>query len=271
MIMASGSKGNCTFIESNENKILIDLGISRRKIMNSLQNINVNVDEISHVFITHEHTDHIGGLATFFNYSDANLYVTNGTLYSILKSKNQKNIDVINKKIANNTLTIFKKNDVDKYLDILLNDICITPIHAFHDAYEPVGYVLQDEKNKLVYLTDTGYIHEGIMSKINNADCYILECNHDPEILMNSDRPYEIKMRILGNHGHLSNEDALYALAMSVGPKTKYVFYAHISEECNIPEIVDLTRKKVFNSLGIVVNDVRFSSTSQECSELIEI
>lgn len=271
IVIASGSKGNCTYIELQKRKILIDLGISRKRITECLAQNNIDCSSITDVFITHEHSDHVGSLASFFAKSNANLYMSIGTAKGILTSSNAKNKAIIDRKILDSTIHFLEKNEADSYLSIALDDGVIQPISAFHDAIETVGYVVVEDNKKLVYLTDTGYVHEKLFPIICNAECYILECNHDPEVLMNTDRPYELKMRILSTHGHLSNEDALHALAINVSNKTKYVFYAHISEECNIPELIDLTRQKVFKDMGISDKEIEFFFTSQESCRCIEL
>ena len=131
-----------------------------------------------------------------------------------------------------------------QYPDISLDLTDIVVLPTFHDAVESVGYKIISADQSIVYITDTGYVHQALYPFISNADCYVLECNHDPNILMCSDRPYSLKMRVLSDHGHLSNEDAMVTLAHVLGINTKLVFYAHISQECNLTEIVELTRKK---------------------------
>lgn len=130
------------------------------------------------------------------------------------------------------------------YPDISLDSTDIQVLPTFHDAQESVGYKIRSQGRDLVYLTDTGYIHHALYPMIANADCYVIECNHDPNILMCSSRPYALKMRILSDHGHLSNEDAMVTLAHIMGIHTKLIFYAHISQECNLVEIIEMTRKK---------------------------
>ena len=119
--------------------------------------------------------------------------------------------------------------------------------------------------------TDTGYVHHALFDKISDANCYIFESNHDPQILMESDRPYETKMRILSDHGHLSNQDSAYTLTNIVGPDTNHIIYAHISEECNLVQIVKLTSIRVFKDVGVSTDGIKFEYASQTPLEVFEV
>ncbi|MDE7105832.1 MAG: hypothetical protein K2O22_01545 [Anaeroplasmataceae bacterium] len=149
-----------------------------------------------------------------------------------------------------------------QYESILLGETLIEVLPTFHDAAESVGYKIKSSDQTLVYITDTGYVHHSLFETISNADCYVLEFNHDPYILMSSDRTYALKQRILSDHGHLSNEDAAVTLAKILGERTRLVFYAHISQECNLTEIIELTRKKVMEDLGMDTSRIEFVVTS---------
>ena len=156
-------------------------------------------------------------------------------------------------------------------MERLINIMNIEVIKTSHDAEDSNGYTIHDESSSLVYITDTGYVHQALYPVIANVDCYILECNHDPNILMCSERPYSLKIRILSDHGHLSNEDAMVTLAHVMGLSTKIVFYAHISLECNLIEIVEMTRKKVLGDFGIDTSSVEFVPTSPIATKVYNI
>lgn len=257
-VLASGSKGNCTYIEAGGTKILIDAGISKKRLLLMLEKNEINYDRIDAILITHEHVDHVSSLSTFLKYFKCKLYITRAT-YEYLEDKYPGKYNCEN--------SIFITND----MDFKINDLCVKTLPIFHDACDPVGFVVEHVNTKAVYITDTGYVHQRYLDKISNADAYVFECNHDPEILMNSERPYQTKMRILGNHGHLSNEDALYILAKVMGTNTKKVFYAHISDECNLYELIELTSKRVFDMVGLDTSDIDFIYTSQIPTKVEEI
>ena len=129
----------------------------------------------------------------------------------------------------------------------------------FHDAYETIGFVFTAELKRFVYITDTGYVHNNLYNVISNADAYLLEANHDPEILLASDRPYNLKMRILSDYGHMSNLDSMLTLVNVMGSNTKLVLHAHVSQECNLSQIIELERQKVFKEYDINTDNIEFA------------
>lgn len=227
-ILASGSKGNATVIETVNNIILIDIGLSYKKLKEKLALVDLDVNDINAIFITHEHSDHIKGLETFIKRHNVDVYMSKGTYRAI----------VAHKKIG---LTYEHYNIIEVDDEVqLLNDKVI-PFYVSHDANEPFGYVIYEDHKKLVYLTDTGFVSEENEKKIKNADIYILESNHNIELLMSTNRPWNLKQRILGDLGHLCNEDALMVLNRVKGENTKYVYLAHLSEEANNHDLLSLT------------------------------
>lgn len=263
-VLASGSTGNCTYVETKDHKILIDAGISKRYIDTELEKLGISFSQIDTLFITHEHEDHIRSLCTVLKKgSNLTCYMTKGTYQAILNGKNESLKPVLQEKLTCGYIILLNRlaNSI-RYESISLDLTEVEVLPTFHDAAESVGYKIKDTDQTLVYITDTGYVHHSLFETISNADCYILEFNHDPYILMSSDRTYALKQRILSDHGHLSNEDAAVTLAKIMGDKTKLVFYAHISQECNLSEIIELTRKKVMDDLGMDTSKVEFVITS---------
>jgi phosphoribosyl 1,2-cyclic phosphodiesterase len=257
-VLASGSKGNATIIETDDCKILIDIGLSYRTLKNKLEEVNINVDEIDALFITHEHSDHIKGMQTFIKKHNINIYMSKGTHSAVVYGKG-----------IGETYQHFNILNVDD--EIYVKDVFITPFLVSHDAQEPFGYVVLAEGKKVVYLTDTGYVSEANENKIKCADVYILETNHNVELLMCTNRPWHLKQRILGDFGHLCNEDALHMLNRVRGDNTKYVYLAHISEEANNIDILHLTIKEMTHKYS-VFSSIKFLVAHQhEISEIIEI
>lgn len=256
--IASGSKGNATYIETEYAKVIIDCGISKIRIVNELSKIGVSLADIDAILLTHEHIDHTSGLIPLLNATKSLVYATLGTY----KGLSQK----IKEKVLESRFRFVSNEEIFQ-----IGDLEIETIQTFHDAIDPIGFVIKAYDKKLVYITDTGYVHQNYFEKISNADIYIWESNHDPVILMNSDRPYETKMRILSDHGHMSNIDSAHALANVVGPLTKMVIYAHISEECNLVQIVKLTSKRVFSDLGVDSSEIEFKYASQIPLEVIDL
>ena len=256
-VLASGSKGNCTLVETETNKFLIDIGINYKTLNKRLHELKVKIEEIDAVFITHEHTDHIKGLEVLIKRHDLYIVLSRGTYEAIL---------------TNNKTSIMYEyfNIVKPDEEVFFNSTSIIPFSISHDAKEPFGYIITNKNKKLVYLTDTGYISQEIENKIKNADIYIVETNHNVELLLATNRPWPLIQRILGDKGHLCNEDALYSLLRVVGENTKYIYLAHISEEANNEDVLMLTVKDIFSKC--VYQNIKFILTKQyDLSETVSI
>lgn len=271
-VIASGSTGNCTYVETKDHKILIDTGVSKKTIDFCLNSMGVEFNQIDTVLITHEHDDHIRSLAAVLRKSEIMCYMTTGTYDAMLQGKNDALKKILVERLELGYIILLNRLQKSiNYPDILLDDTLINVLPTFHDASEPVGYKISCLEQSVVYITDTGYVHNSLYERICNSDCYVLEFNHDPGVLMASDRSLSLKRRILSDHGHLSNEDAFVTLSRIMGEKTKLVFYAHISQECNLVEIIELTRKKVMSSLGVNDEAIKYVVTSPVSTEVYEL
>lgn len=245
--IASGSKGNCCYIETKETKILIDIGLNCINTERKLLEKNINPDEIEAIFITHTHKDHVDGLRVFNKKHKAKAYLTE----IMYKELNQEltNYEFINDKIR-------------------IKDLTITAIKTSHDAEDSNGYILESEGKSLVYITDTGYINIKNHKLLKNKTMYILESNHDVEMLMNNPNyPYHIKQRILGDKGHLSNKDSAYYLKKLVGDNTKHIILAHLSEHNNTDELALKTLKETIDVNNL---DIKIAHQNEQ-TELIEV
>lgn len=242
-VLASGSKGNCTYIASNNTKILIDVGMTNLYIEKKLILLGINPNDINFIFITHTHTDHIAGLKVFLKKHHPKVFLTQD-MYNEIS-------DIL--------------NDYEILEDkILLNDLEIDYFKTSHDT-DSVGYIIKNNDKEVVYVTDTGYINVKNLKKINNKDLYIFESNHDIEMLMNNPNyPYQIKQRILGDKGHLSNNQCHEYLKKIIGNKTKYIVLAHLSEQNNNPDIA-------LNNLSDIENIKIMIAKQNESTELIEV
>ena len=216
IILASGSKGNSTYVEYNNTKILIDIGISCLSLEKKLKCFGVSCDDLDAVLITHTHTDHINGLKTFIKKHNVPIFMTELMTHDI--EYNINNIEYI----------------VDP--TIYIKDLTVNVIKTSHDTTDSNGYIVSGDK-QLVYITDTGYINKKYFRTIINKDIYVFESNHDIEKLMNGKYPHNIKMRILSDRGHLSNRDSAYYLSKISGNNTKHIILAHLSEENNTEEL----------------------------------
>lgn len=216
-VLASGSKGNCTFVECGNTKILIDAGISYTQIKMSLSEDDVDINDINYILITHSHSDHIKGLASLLKKTNIVLL----TAYDVFED--------IRKKIITCNYHILDLSN--SYFGV---DIDVIPLSHDVSCY---SYVITYESKTLVYITDTGYLNKKIFPSITNKDIYIIEANHDEKMLMDGPYPYILKQRIIGDRGHLSNMETGRILSKIIGKKTKYVFLAHISEHNNTKSI----------------------------------
>lgn len=248
-VLASGSKGNSTYIETNATRSLIDIGMSNLYIENKLKNLNIEPDSIDNVFITHTHIDHIAGLKVFIKKHNPHVFLT------------QKMYDELSKNINFENYTILE----DK---IYISDLVVTYFKTSHDAPDSVGYIFESDSSDVVYVTDTGYINSKNFSLLSNRSIYVFESNHDIELLMeNPNYPYNTKQRILGDKGHLSNKDSSYYLSKFVGNKTKDIILAHLSEQNNNPTLAENTLKEKLNDDSIVI----MIAKQNESTELIEV
>ena len=151
----------------------------------------------------------------------------------------------------------------------IIDDVTINIIKTSHDASDSVGYILKYQQKKIVYITDTGYINKRYDEILKNADIYIMESNHDVQMLQNGKYPFELRKRILGDKGHLSNEDASKYLCKYIGPKTKYIFLAHLSEENNKEEIALETLKKKLTTYQIDFNNIIVAKQNEMTKEIV--
>ncbi len=215
---ASGSKGNCTYLEGKNLKILIDIGISCRQIEQCLAELSLTLEDIDAILITHTHKDHIQGLPVVAKHTNAKFYIQE-EIY-----KEVKNV------LPKEQIEFFQAQNT-------LKEMTIFPFPTSHDAVASCGFLITEEESSLVYVTDTGYVASKYLKKLMNKNTYFIEANHDEELLMNGDYPYYLKQRVLGDHGHLSNRLTAAYLKMLVGENTKEVILAHLSEKHNTEEL----------------------------------
>ena len=217
-VLESGSKGNCTVIKGCRTTIVIDCGGTKRYLQKKLNETETDLSSVDALLITHEHSDHIKQLKMFSNVD----------IFSPCKLE-----DVEYSKVV-------------PYQSFTVGEFDITPIALSHDVRDVVGYVITDGKETLVSVTDTGYVSHVSENYIKNADYYIFESNYDPGMLMSSDRPTYLKVRIVSDCVHMGNEDTARVLTRVIGEKTREIVLAHLSEECNTEEIALNTLKRVF-------------------------
>lgn len=228
-VLASGSKGNSVFIYDNEIGILIDCGISRKQLLYRLDTLGFSEDNIQYVLLTHDHYDHNKNISIF---KEEMIYCGQGCI----KGHNEK-------------------QEVQPYQVFTLGHYQITPLSISHDATSPLAFVIEGCQERLLYMTDTGYISQKNINYMNNLEYYIIESNHDTEMLMASSRPAFLKNRILGDEGHLDNRYSASIMSRVIGDNTKEIVLAHLSEEANTKQKALETYYEVFQE-----NEVEFSN-----------
>ena len=243
VVLASGSKGNSTYIEYNNTKILIDMGISSSMLEKKLASVGADINYLDAVLITHTHIDHVGGLKTFNKKHDIPIYLTQ-IMYEEL------DFELNNYEFMNSNV-------------LQIGDIEILVIKTSHDTNDSIGFVIRGDK-EVVYITDTGYINKKYFRAIYNKNIYIFESNHDIEMLMNGKYPHYIKNRILGDRGHLSNRDSAYYLSKLAGDNTSHIVLAHLSEENNSEEKALESLHKALEKENKIVNNIDVAK-QKEC------
>lgn len=237
--IASGSSGNCTYIGSDHTKILIDAGISGKKIEEGLAELKLTGEAIDALFITHEHADHIKGAGILSRRFDIPVFATAETWAAMEGTLG---------KIAPSNKRIIYADEV-----CAVNDICVKPFAIPHDAAEPVGYTIFAGEKKITLATDIGHVTDTIRESIEGSDLLLLEANHDIEMLKRGSYPWHLKQRILGEKGHLSNGAAGELLAEVMSGKMKYVFLGHLSDENNDPHLAYETVEGILRKKQIEV------------------
>ncbi|WP_432642879.1 MBL fold metallo-hydrolase [Acidaminococcus sp.] len=218
-VLASGSRGNSTLIQCGQTSILIDAGISCRRIVQGLRACGLEPGELSGIFLTHEHKDHVAGLEVFAkHYSQVPIFANERTWVQL----------PVRRLLPRSQVRVIPRS-------CILGSLQIKSFRIPHDAADPVGYEIFSEKRKCTYLTDCGTITKTVEQAAKGADVMILEANHDETMLRNGPYPIALQRRILGENGHLSNRTAGQFLASLENPPRE-VFLAHLSEKNNTPE-----------------------------------
>lgn len=213
-VLASGSKGNITYIETNKHRILLDMGKNKKYIVDALKQIGVDPSTIDIVLISHLHSDHISALETFIKKYQPLVCMPEEMF---LEMENLKNYDHI------------------KFYDdkLIFDDLKIYAIKSSHDAIASRNFIFECDGHSIVQITDTGYIKSKYFKLLKNREVYFLESNHDVEMLTHGPYPEWLKRRVLSDEGHLSNQAAGFYLAKLIGNETKKVVLMHLSEVNN--------------------------------------
>ena len=254
----SGSTGNSLFVQSKDTRILVDAGVSVKKIIEALDSMNTNVEDIDAVIVTHEHIDHIKSIGILANKYNIPIYANLGTWNGI---ENEKKIAKIENK------NFFKIGE-----EFEIGDLKINSFSTSHDAMDSCGFTIESEDKKISIATDLGEMTKDVMNNLKNSRFLLLESNYEPELLKCCSYPYHLKRRIAGERGHLSNNDAGKTISKLVEYGLENVMLGHLSKESNFPE---LAQKTVINEMlqrGIKESDIELGVASRiEPSKVINI
>ncbi|MFI3170886.1 MAG: MBL fold metallo-hydrolase [Eubacteriales bacterium] len=260
--IASGSSGNCIYVGSETTHILIDAGISKKKIEEGLKTIGLSGTDISALFVTHEHTDHIGGIGVLSRGFKIPIYGSKGTIRGITEYKN----------LGKMPEGLYHSFENEKSIQI--GDLTIDPFRISHDAYEPTGFRITDGKKAIAIATDLGMYDEYTINKLCKLDAVFLEANHDVHMLEVGNYPYSLKKRVLSDQGHLSNELSGRLLCDILHDKLKFVILGHLSKENNYEMLAYETVKLEVN-LSVVPFDCSMFelivAKHDEVTKLIEL
>ncbi|MBN8236447.1 MBL fold metallo-hydrolase [Halobacillus kuroshimensis] len=231
-VLASGSTGNAFFIESGDERILVDAGLSGKKMEGLMEQVDIDPASLSRILVTHEHSDHIKGLGIMARRYNLPVYANEKTWQAMEGQIGKLSLD---------QKFLFGMEEVQTFGGIDVESFAVS-----HDAADPMFYTFHQDGKKVALVTDLGYVSERIKKTVEGADAYVFESNHDVSMLRMGRYPWNVKRRILGDSGHVSNEDAALALTDIITDQTKRIYLAHLSLDNNMK---DLARMSVSNIL----------------------
>ena len=239
--LGSGSSGNCYYLTTGNTSILIDAGIGIRVLKRTLKTYDIDIDQISAVFVTHDHADHIKAVGNLANEYDKLVYSTEkvhagiNSNYCMTSKLTEKHIRIVQKDVS-----------------LQFGDLLITPFDVPHDSSDCVGYRVEADGVVFCLITDAGHVTPTMEEQVSKANYLVLEANHDEDMLMMGTYPAYLKGRIRGERGHLCNKDTAKLIAEHATPILKHVWLCHLSEENNHPELARKTVEGLLRSFGII-------------------
>ncbi|WP_059105067.1 MBL fold metallo-hydrolase [Shouchella shacheensis] len=235
-VLASGSTGNAMYVETGSKRVLIDAGLSGKKMDELFHRIDRDPKKLDAVLVTHEHSDHIKGVGIFARKHRLPIYANEKTWKAMDTSIGQIPLE---QKFA------FERGEVKSFADLEIESFGVS-----HDAASPMFFVFRHEGRKLVLATDMGYVSERIKATIEGADMYVFESNHDLNMLRVGRYPWNVKRRILSDLGHVSNEDSALALNDVISDNTSRIYLAHLSLDNNMKDLARLTVEQTLKQEG---------------------
>lgn len=250
-VLASGSTGNATYVESDKGSLLVDAGMSGKKMADLFQQIDRKIEDLSGILVTHEHIDHIKGLGILARKYHLPIYAN---------EKTWERIEHSDKKIPSDQKFIFNPYETKAIAGFDIESFSVS-----HDAVDPQFYIFHNDYKKLTIITDTGYVSDKMKGMIHGSDCFVFESNHDVDMLRMGRYPWNTKQRILSDYGHVSNEDAAHAMCDVITGSTKRIYLSHLSQDNNMKELARMSVSQVLNAHDIdTVNEVVLHDTDKD-------
>lgn len=253
-LLGSGSAGNCALLEAGDTRLLIDAGLNARQITLRLESLGVSPEQLSGILLTHEHSDHIGGLRVFCKRHQLPVYTTPLTL----------------ERLSQEHLKGY--GHVQQFVDgseFCIGAVGVQAFRVTHDAVDPVGFVLHYQGRKLGFLTDLGHCSHLVKERVRGVQTLVIETNYDEKLLQNDTRrPWPIKQRIISRHGHLSNKAAATMIGELVEHGLERALLGHLSRDCNTPELAIGT---VLNHLTEVGGEAAAANIGLHCGSQHEV
>ncbi|MGZ9585937.1 MBL fold metallo-hydrolase [Paenibacillus marinisediminis] len=243
-VLSSGSTGNATVVKNDDTTLMIDVGLSGKRTEQLLQEQGLSGADIDGILVTHEHSDHIKGMGAFARKHKVPIYANEKTWEALDKHIGE---------IAEENRIVMQTGEARDFGDLRVESVGIS-----HDAAEPVAYTFTEGETKLSVATDLGYMSDKVRDAITDSDVLVLESNHDIEMLRMGRYPWNIKRRILGDEGHLSNEAAGEALCDVMTGNTRRVYLAHLSREHNHQDLARMTVQNVMEDRGHFFKESEF-------------
>jgi phosphoribosyl 1,2-cyclic phosphodiesterase len=270
-ILGSGSSGNCAYVETENCRVLIDAGFSPRQIRQRLAGIGRAPENLTAILITHEHSDHIAGLLGIADKFHIPVYCNSGTQDAAIwafKTKWSKKTSLA----LENAGTFKTKIDWRLFQTgdrFELNDLLVETFSIPHDAQDPVGFILRTTAGNIGFATDLGHVTKLVLERIRAANVLVLESNHDVKMLQECPRrSWALKQRILGRHGHLSNATAAETAAQIMSADLKHLYLAHLSRECNKPELAQHVMAEQLHHIGATHVRLQLAAQDVPCETL---
>jgi phosphoribosyl 1,2-cyclic phosphodiesterase len=252
-ILGSGSSGNCAYVETPEARILVDAGFSPRQIRQRLAGIGRTPENLTAILITHEHSDHISGLTGIAAKLNIPIYCNRAT----------------KEELEFQLQTKFNCNLFNTGASFEIADVLVETFQIPHDAQDPVGFLLRTARGNIGFVTDLGHTTKLVLDRIRAANVLVLESNHDVKMLQDCPRrAWSLKQRILGRHGHLSNVAAAEAAAQIMSAGLRHLYLAHLSRECNKPELAQHVMAEQLHHIGATHVRLQLAAQDVPCETL---